>query len=293
MSPSASQTPVVAVLNMKGGVGKTTIAAAVFREMHKATKRRILLVDFDPQYNLTQLLLTSDAYEELVDQKRTLFHVLNPPTPANIFQISDNDLITPDKASTYITPLKYVVKEKKRVPIDLLAGDFRTAAINLLTEPSSLRMRARRFEAFIQDARAEYDLVVVDCNPSSSFMTRTAVEVSTRLLVPVRLDRYSKLGLDMIVDFMENLPTLPGPREISIVVNELATYGPDPSVLNELRSNTFYGPRTLANTVPNSKRLEAQIYGAGFPNDRGGPYSTIVNAKLRRVADEFATIIGF
>ena len=57
MSSDRRPSPVVAVLNMKGGVGKTTVTAAIFREMHRTKRRRVLLVDFDPQYNLTQLLV--------------------------------------------------------------------------------------------------------------------------------------------------------------------------------------------------------------------------------------------
>ena len=67
---------IIAVTNQKGGVGKTTIAAAVFREMQKATAKRILLVDFDSQYNLTQLLVTGARCQELLERKRTLWHVL-------------------------------------------------------------------------------------------------------------------------------------------------------------------------------------------------------------------------
>jgi chromosome partitioning protein len=49
--------PVIAVLNLKGGVGKTTLAAHVFRELFVAKRLSILLVDLDPQYNLSQQLL--------------------------------------------------------------------------------------------------------------------------------------------------------------------------------------------------------------------------------------------
>ena len=50
--------PVIAVLNLKGGVGKTTLAAHVFREVWASKRISILLVDLDPQYNLSQQLLS-------------------------------------------------------------------------------------------------------------------------------------------------------------------------------------------------------------------------------------------
>ena len=209
---------------MKGGVGKTTVTAAIFREMHRTKRRRVLLVDFDPQYNLTQLLIGEPEYNELVDLGKTLWHVLSPPTPSTIFQISDADLTSPSPVEDYVITLRRL-RTAGRERIDLVVGNFETAAINLLTSAGSLNVRAARFKAFVREARDIYDVVALDCNPSSSFMTRTAVEVATHLLIPVRPDRYSVLGLNMIVDFMDDLPALAKPPELSIVINELATHG--------------------------------------------------------------------
>jgi len=49
-------TPVLSILNMKGGVGKTTVSAHVMRVLYHRYQKRILLVDLDPQFNLTQAL---------------------------------------------------------------------------------------------------------------------------------------------------------------------------------------------------------------------------------------------
>lgn len=56
--------PVVAVLNMKGGVGKTTISANVFRRLYYKYRVGTLLIDLDPQYNLTQALFTRPNYDK-------------------------------------------------------------------------------------------------------------------------------------------------------------------------------------------------------------------------------------
>ncbi len=277
---------------MKGGVGKTTLTAAIFREMHKVKGRRVLLIDFDPQYNLTQLLVSESDYDDLQASGKTSWHVLTPPAPTTVFQVSDEDVTSPGPVESYVHPLRSTRTGAGRVDIDLLAGNFQTAAINLLTSASSLNVRAARFRAFIQSAREAYDIVVLDCNPASSFMTRTAVEVATNLLIPVRPDRYSILGLDMIVDFMHGLATLGKQPELSIVVNEIATHGQSLDVVAQLRSNSFYGPRTLANVVRESKHLTAHILGGGFPTDRSGPYSDILRGQIRLVMNELATMMG-
>ena len=87
--------PVVSVVNMKGGVGKTTISANVFRAVFLHHQKRTLLIDFDPQYNLSQLLLTRAQYDVEREQKRTLWYVVNPEEAPNIFHTSENDMIQP------------------------------------------------------------------------------------------------------------------------------------------------------------------------------------------------------
>jgi chromosome partitioning protein len=111
--------PVVAVLNMKGGVGKTTISANVFREIFRTRGINTLLIDFDPQHNLSQLLLTRVAYENLRDQRKTLWHVVNPEGAPSVFNISQNDLMRPGPVETYVHRLRYV-RRQETVTRDLL-----------------------------------------------------------------------------------------------------------------------------------------------------------------------------
>jgi chromosome partitioning protein len=67
---------VVALINMKGGVGKTTLAVALAWELAKASN--VLLVDVDPQFNATQWMLGDDAYLKWLKDKKTIFDVSNP-----------------------------------------------------------------------------------------------------------------------------------------------------------------------------------------------------------------------
>jgi len=82
-SPS---TPVIAVLNMKGGVGKTTISAHVMRVLYRTLKKRTLLVDFDPQFNLTQTVVPESAYEKYKQENRTILSVMEPLRASHCLQ---------------------------------------------------------------------------------------------------------------------------------------------------------------------------------------------------------------
>jgi len=283
-------TPVVSVLNMKGGVGKTTISANVFRALFSIHKKKTLLIDFDPQYNLSQLLLTQIDYEQLYSEKKTLWHVINPEETPSIFHISENDFMHPSDVSTYVKRLRFL-RGESHISLDLLPGDFRAVRINMMTEPTALRVRRQRFHAFVEQARTVYDLVVLDCNPSSSFMTRTAIEEATHLLIPVRADRYSILGLQMLIDYIHELPNLERIPDTMIVFNNLpgTIGGSQQEIIDELRAHPEHGPRTLAAVVRYSKLLEAKPDYAGFAVDRGGPYSGTIARRLNAVAVELGS----
>ena len=288
MPPDA---PVLSVVNMKGGVGKTTISANVFRELFRRHSKTTLLIDFDPQYNLTQLLLTRVLYEKLQDQKKTLWHAVNPEEAPSIFNVSESDLLRPRSVEAYVHKLKSIVGAPS-IRLDLLPGDFRTVSINLMTDAAALRVRRQRFLALVQESRTMYDLIVIDCNPSSSFMTRAAIEAATHLVVPVRADRYSLLGLEMLTTYVRDLPGLQRPPESLVLLNDLPSNRDQDEVVNQLRSDPEYGPRTLASVVRHSKVLGARADYAGFAVDRRVPYSNTVRRRLGEVADEIASKVG-
>ena len=139
---NGKQGAVIAVLNMKGGVGKTVLSANVFREVFALHHTPTLLVDFDAQFNLTQLLLTRKEYDDLKAQKKTIFHVLEPPEPDNVFDVSENDMSDTGKLADYVCHIESYAGPPE-VSLDLLAGDFRLARMNIREQPA-LRTPHRR-----------------------------------------------------------------------------------------------------------------------------------------------------
>ena len=279
---------------MKGGVGKTLISANVFYELYRRKRKRILLIDFDPQFNLSQLLLRKVDYDQLKNDRKTLLSVIEPPVPDNVFQVSGNDLLDVGAVDDYTFRLNYVVGSPE-AEIRLLAGDFDLSKLNLREREQSLRVPRRRFKHFVQKAREEYDLIVLDCNPSTSFLTRTALEVSTYLVVPIRPDRYSLLGAEMLFEFMDFLPTLSVSPEKMLLFNGVKSAPSDPerSTMNQLRANVNFGPLTLVAEVPYSDVLRARPDYSGFAADRRVPYSQDIKRRLGLVADEIATKLKF
>ena len=288
--PKKKTCPVVAVLNMKGGVGKTTISAHVFRHLYSHLKKRVLLVDFDPQFNLTQAIVSQSDYELYKSQGKTIFSVMEDNSPPSIFKVSSN-LGPPPTVDSVSVRLRRFANTNPEINLLLVPGDFDLVKYSMISDGKVLHPIKDRFLKFIESAKTERDLICIDCNPSSSFMTICALQAATHILVPVRPDRYSILGLKMLNRFITELPQLPKKPELIVILNGVKTTGYDPAVENELRSDPDFGPVTLANTLHISKVLEASVGYTGFATDKHGQ-SWRITPRITAIVNELADSLG-
>ena len=281
--------PVIASLNLKGGVGKTTVSAHVFRVVWSKFGIPTLLIDFDPQFNLSQTLFDRDEYDEVREAEHTIMAVMEPPPMQSLFRINTSNGPPPDPADVSI-PL-WEQRERKSIDLRILPGDFRLIKYSLMDDHKQLAVVERRFLAFIQKCRQDGRITVIDCNPSSSFLTLCALQACTHLLVPVRPDRYSILGVELLDQFLEKmLPSEPKPK--LILLNGVPRQGYDRSVEDELRSHSRLGPETLVSRLHQSKKLEAKPSYTGFATDKPGPYKNVLKQEIDAIADEIGRKLG-
>jgi len=279
--------PVVAVLNMKGGVGKTTISAHLFRVLFTVKASATLLVDIDPQFNLTQALFTRKKYEELRDEGRTIISAMEPPPASGLFEIKTSPEPPPDPTKLGIT-LWYLTAAPAEKLI-VVPGDFRLVKYSLMDDNRKLAAVRERFLTFISMARAKFRIVCIDCNPSSSFLTLCALHACTHVLVPVRPDRYSILGLEMLSDLIDNIPTIHPKPKIIVVLNGMLRSAQTDPIEAELRAHKVFGVSTLAARIYKSELLVANPDYTGFATDKRVPYRNLLKAELAAVAKELAS----
>ena len=281
--------PVVAVLNMKGGVGKTTISAHVMRVLYHRHRIKTLLVDLDPQFNLSQTLITRSIYDRIKALDRTILAAMEPSPPTGLYDIRTS-VSDPPKAQDIIQNLRYIRKSK--ITLDLLPGDFRIVKYSMIDNGTKLAAVQRRFLRFIGESRTEYGLICIDCNPSSSFLTRCALHVCTHLLVPVRPDRYSVLGLEILDHFVGQIPTIDPKPELLVLLNGIPRQHYQSAVEDELRAHNTFGNRVLTNPLYQSGLLEAKTGYTGFATDRPLPWRELLKHEIGLVVDELATALG-
>lgn len=278
-----TQYPVVAVLNMKGGVGKTTISANVMRHLHPHITGSTTLIDFDPQYNLSQLLLKQASYDDWKSLGCTMQSVMQEEKAPSLLTVTTAPGPPPDVSKVSIN-----LREEKHSgrKLRIVLGDFSMVKYSLIDQANNSLIPIRnRFRTFVTQARSE-GLVCIDCNPSSSFLTVSALEVATHVLVPVRPDRFSMLGLDMLYSYVDQLSQLQTKPKFIVLLNDIPRSNYDAAVEDQLRAHPIYGVRTLSEPLYKTTALSANQKFTGFACDRRGPYVGRAIKNLDTVAGE-------
>ena len=201
---------VVSMLNIKGGVGKTTLAANLFAAAHLADQRSVSFIDLDPQHNLTQYFLSPGERNRIRDRNHTIYNILNPRGDASA---------KPEDFAAIAVPLNRA--RGKQPKFELIAGDERLFEFTLDTRSDRDKAAAfNRFRALVQALRARSDVVVIDANPCATFLTRLAITCADHIVAPVRPEKYSLTGLNMLEHVVREVRGRSlRPAEFSVLLN--------------------------------------------------------------------------
>lgn len=276
--------PVIGILNMKGGVGKTTISAHLFGFLFERFRAGTLLIDLDPQFNLTQTLFTRAQYDSLKSIGKTVYAAMEPQPAPSLFEIKTTS--SPPPSSAQIGEPRWYFNSTPRQWFTIIPGDFNLVKYSLMDDNQKLNAVKKRFLKFVENCREKYKIVCIDCNPSSSFLTLCALHACTHLLVPVRPDRYSVLGLELLADFVEGIPTINPKPKLAVLLNGVPRRNYDRTVENELRAHETFGPLTLASSMYQSKILAAHSQYTGLATDRAVPYKNKLKQELNSIVEE-------
>jgi chromosome partitioning protein len=190
---------VVAVMNMKGGVGKTTLAANVFGTLNQLKDCSVLMLDLDPQANLSQLLLPKGAHEEHMSMSASSIALFEPewfstsPGPGEaLFEIK-RGYRTAFEATQLAVPLRGFGANAAR--FDLIPGQFEVVKYGLPFAQKKLDALSSNFKRFISKAKEQYDFIVMDAGPTASFVHQCMIDNASHVLCPIRPDKYSFEGV--------------------------------------------------------------------------------------------------
>lgn len=223
---------IIAITNQKGGVGKTTTSVNLAASL-VATKRRVLLVDMDPQGNATmgsgvnKQILEYSSYDVLMGQA--------------------------DIEATLVST--------GEIGYDLLPAnsDLTAAEVQLL----SIEQRETRLGRALEKVQSRYDYIFIDCPPSLNMLTLNALVAAEAVMIPMQCEYYALEGLTALVNTIEEIRSTLNPT-LKIEGLLRTMYDPRNRLSGDvtIQLQKYFGDRVYRTVIPRNVRLaEAPSHG--------------------------------
>ena len=198
---------IISTVNMKGGVGKTTLTVNLATALAKYHNKRVLVLDLDSQISATLSLISPHEFAKFRKKRRTLSYLLdNAITPNPWKKLAIQDLICPGVCNID--------------GLELLPGDIELYDEYLVSEMlhnKAVEATGKDFEKvwdnferilikdIIQPIVHDYDFIIMDCAPGYNLLTRSGIAASNYYLLPARPEPLSIVGIQLLERRIANL----------------------------------------------------------------------------------------
>jgi chromosome partitioning protein len=272
---------------MKGGVGKSTLAAQFAYEFAiiSSWAKKVLVIDLDPQFNVSQFLLGAPTYKSAILDK-------NAPTTWHIFEQHTRVPGLPPPAP--LKPESVIYHAKKYTNGGLI--DLIPSRLELAFSIRNPSQKEYLLSQLIAPMEKNYDAILIDCPPTESVFTTAAYLTSDYVLVPVKPEYLSSIGLPLLDNSLaefESSCNKKSPKVAGVVFNFTSNYAPEEirakkEVEEECDKHGWY---LFKKEVPYSKSI-AKSAREGKPL-RWTSYSRTKQVeRLHEVVQEVAGIVG-
>lgn len=199
-------THVLSFINLKGGVGKTTTAVGVAEILAQEHKKRVLVIDLDPQTNATVTLIKEAKWEEMDKDGRTIAQLFLDKLSPHLLPKFDIEKAIARQVSTINDGIAKLDLLPSSIQLISIQDQVPTIALHNFGAERPIEILKNAIEPIL----GAYDYIIIDCPPSLGVVTQNGLRISTGYIIPTIPDVLSTWGIYQIVENVDRLAKASG-----------------------------------------------------------------------------------